>query len=143
MGKRGIIRFMSDYVTVTIPGELAQRAKSLARARRQPVEDIIAEVLDEALPPAASSSALKAENDAAMAREMKAYEALHPTLKADYLGQYVAIREGRLIDHDADPAALYARIVAGYPEEFVWIAPVEEQPLTTLLVRSPRVVMQG
>lgn len=77
-----------------------------------------------------------------MTREMEAYVALHPSLKEDYLGQHVAILDGQLIDHDADPAALYQRIVARYGHRFVWMTAVEEEPLTTLVFRSPRIIPQ-
>lgn len=130
---------MSDYVTVTIPEALVQRAKTLARARQQPIEVVIVELLDAALPPANVLSGPIADEDAAVAREMESYIRLHPTLKADYLGQHVAILDGQLIDHGADPAALYQRIAARYPDRFVWITPVEQEPLATLIFRSPRV----
>jgi hypothetical protein len=73
---------------------------------------------------------------------MEAYVALHPALKADYFGQHVAILDGKLVDHDADPAALYQRVVARYPSRFVWMTAVEEEPLTTLTFRSPRIAPQ-
>jgi len=73
-------------------------------------------------------------------REMEAYITLHPALKAAYMGQHVAILDGQLIDHDSDPAALYERIAARYPDRFVWLTAVEEKPLATLRFRSPRIV---
>lgn len=74
---------------------------------------------------------------------MDAYVALHPSLKANYFGEHVAILEGQLVDHDPDPAALYQRIAAQYPDRFVWLTVVEEEPLTTLAFRSPRIVPQS
>jgi hypothetical protein len=44
-----------------------------------------------------------------------------------------------LIDHDPDHEALYRRIDAQYPDEFVWISPVEEEAIPTLVFRSPRI----
>jgi len=128
---------MSEYVTVTIPEALLRRAKKLARVRRRPVDVVIAELLDRALPDEASSVA-NAEDEAVI-REMEAYIALHPALKANYMGQYVAILDGQLIDHDSDPAALYGRIAAHYPDHFVWLTAVEEEPLATVKFRSPRI----
>lgn len=132
---------MSEYVTVTIPEALLRRAKKLARVRRRPVDVVIAELLDRALPDEASSVA-NAEDEAVM-REMEAYIALHPALKANYMGQHVAILDGQLIDHDSDPAALYGRIAARYPDRFVWLAAVEEEPLATVKFRSPRIAPQS
>jgi hypothetical protein len=132
---------MAEYVTVSIPEALVHRARKLARVRRRPVDTVIAELLDEALPPAEVVVSTEAE-DATVTREMEAYVALHPSLKEDYLGQHVAILDGQLIDHDADPAALYQRIVARYGHRFVWMTAVEEEPLTTLVFRSPRIIPQ-
>ena len=130
---------MAEYVTVSIPEALVHRARKLARVRRRPVDTVIAELLDEALPPAEVVVSTEAE-DATVTREMEAYVALHPSLKADYLGQHVAVLDGQLIDHDNDPAALYQRIVARYGDRFVWMTAVEEEPLTTLVFRSPRIM---
>ena len=69
--------------------------------------------------------------------EMAAYIAMHPMLKEQYFGQYVAIYQGKLIDHDTDRKALYLRIDEKYPDEFVWISPVEEDPIPTVVFRSP------
>ena len=132
---------MAEYVTVSIPEALVHRARMLARVRRQPVDALIAELLDEALPLAEAAISTEAE-DAAVTREMEAYVALHTSLKADYFGQHVAILDGQLVDHDADPAALYQRIAARYGDRFVWMTAVEEEPLTTLVFRSPRIVPQ-
>lgn len=133
---------MSEYVTVSIPEALLKRARKLARTRRRPVDAVIAELLDGALPPGDDPFPAGHE-EAAVAREMEAYVALHPALVSDYIGQYVAILDGRLIDHDADPAALYQRINTRYPDRFVWLTRVEDEPLTTLAFRSPRIVPQS
>lgn len=127
---------MVEQVTISIPQTLYRRARELALARNQPVDAVLAEVLDEALPPDVAP-----EVDAvAVEREMQAYIALHPMLKQKYLGQHVAIYGGQLIDVDADYGALYTRIDAQYPDTFVWLATVEEEPIRTLVFRSPRIV---
>ena len=52
-------------------------------------------------------------------------------LSDKYLGQYVAVYRGELIDHDVDQVALYLRVKEQYPGEFIWIAPVGEAPEET------------
>ena len=42
---------------------------------------------------------------AAMQREIAAYEAMHSTLVPQFLGYYVAIHQGHLVDHDLDPVS--------------------------------------
>ncbi len=133
---------MAEFATVTIPEALLGRAKKLARARRRPVDVVIAELLDEALPPDEQLPTALTDDEAATRREMEAYIMLHPALQADFMGQHVAILDGRLIDHDPNPASLYERIAARYPDRFVWMTAVEEEPLTTLVFRSPRIMPQ-
>ena len=131
---------MSEYVSVSIPESLARRARELARVRRRPLDAVIAEVLDKALPPSSPTLETDDREDAAAVREMEAYSTLHPTLRKTHLGQHVAILDGQLVDHDSSPEALYQRIVARYPDRFVWQTKVEDEPLATLRFRSPRLI---
>ena len=127
---------MAEQITVSIPQKLYRRVRELARVRKRPVDDVLLEVLDQALPPGDESDVT--DEDTAVEREMKAYIALHPMLKEKYLGRHVAIYGGELIDVDKDYAALYERIDTQYPDEFVWLATVEEEAIPTLVFRSPR-----
>ncbi len=127
---------MAEQINISIPQTLYRRVRVLARARKQPVDDVLVEVLDQALPPDDESDIT--DEEAAVEREMQAYIALHPMLKKKYLGQHVAIFGGQLIDVDEDYGALYERIDAQYPDQFVWLATVEEEAIPTLVFRSPR-----
>ena len=70
--------------------------------------------------------------------EIAAYHRLHPTLLAEYAGEFVAIAEEKLVDHDVDKLALYRRIQTRYPEQFVLVRRVDRAPEPELHVRSPR-----
>lgn len=70
--------------------------------------------------------------------EVDAFRRLHPELLESYLNQYVAIFQGKLVDHDADKLALYKRIEVAYPNDFVLMRPVLEQPEREFYFRSPR-----
>ena len=129
---------MAEQVSISIPQPIYRRVRELARLRNRSVDDVLIEVLDQALPPDDIPDV--AEEDAAVEREMQAYIALHPMLKEKYLGQHVAIYNGQLIDVDEDYGALYRRIDAQYPDEFVWLATVEEEAMPTLVFRSPRLL---
>ena len=126
---------MIEQISVTIPQRLYQRVRKLAHARNQSVDDVLTEVLDQALP--ANDSPANSE-DEAVEKEMQAFIALHQMLKEKYLGQHVAIFGGKLIDVDEDYSALYQRIDAEYPDQFVWMAQVTDDPMPTLVFRSPR-----
>jgi hypothetical protein len=127
---------MADQVIVSIPQKLYRRVRELAYAHDRPVDDMLVEVLDQALPPDDEPDVN--DEDRGVEREMQAYITLHPMLKEKYLGQHVAVYGGQLIDMDEDFAALYERIEAQYPDEFIWLTTVEEEAMPTLVFRSPR-----
>ena len=75
--------------------------------------------------------------DDPLAAEEAAFVAMHPTLQADYLGEYVAIYQQALVDHDADLAALTKRVYERFGNTAVWISPVKEQIYEEWTNRSP------
>ncbi len=76
----------------------------------------------------------------AVAREEAAFYRLHADLWQKYPGEYVAVYNEELVDHDPDQVALYLRVKARYPGQFVWIAPVRETAVEEYVMRSPRFV---
>ncbi len=76
--------------------------------------------------------------EVAMRREEAAFRKLHSSLYKKYAGEYVALHNEQLIDHDSNQVALYRRIRQQHPGEFVWIGPVNESPDEVLVFRSPR-----
>jgi hypothetical protein len=71
-------------------------------------------------------------------REMEAYRAMHAELKQRFLGKYVAIHDGKLVDHDADRRTLSRRVRQKYGSAAVLITPVEEEPEREFLMLSPQ-----
>jgi hypothetical protein len=132
---------MEMPITVTLSNEWSERVKRAAKLQRQNVVEVIETALNYALPRAYDDFAQidLAESSDLLTPEMQTFISMHPMLKENYFGQYVAIYNGKLIDHDTDHAALYSRIDAQYPDEFVWISPVEEKPIPTMVVLSPRI----
>jgi hypothetical protein len=63
---------------------------------------------------------------------------MHPRLIESYLGDYVAIFQGEVIDHDEDVVALTQRIGEKLPNEVVLIRQVEKSAERILNMRSPR-----
>lgn len=80
----------------------------------------------------------------ALAREQKIreeaarYRAQHSVLFPIYAGQYIAMLNGELLDHDAEIGPLYHRIRARYGDAPVLITPVTDEPLPVLNMRSTR-----
>jgi len=130
---------MAAPITITFSGELAEKIQHLASLREQNIDTLLETLVNQAWPDAEEAFNDFAEPEEVASPEMQAYIALHPMLKEKYFGQYVAIYGGALIDHDPDHAALYRRIDAQYPDEFVWISLVEEEAIPTLVFRSPRI----
>lgn len=79
----------------------------------------------------------------ALAREQKIREessrfrSQHSALRAAYLGEYVAMRNGEVVDHAGDLNELYLRIRARFGDEPILIAPVTDESIPTYSMRSP------
>lgn len=110
--------FYALFQEVIEEADLADKAASVLRPR----------------PPTSLDDELEQIVDA----EIVAYHRLHPTLLAEHAGEFVAVAEQKLVDHDVDKLALYRRIQARYPEQFVLVRRVEHVPEPELHVRSPR-----
>lgn len=70
--------------------------------------------------------------------ESKAFKAMHADLLQQYKGEYVAIHDGNVVDHDADIHALNHRIRARYGHRAILLQQVAEQPENELVIRSPK-----
>lgn len=134
---------MALSTTVKVSEDVAEKLQELVRLRRQNVNALLETLVNQAWLQAGEEIDEHFESndlpDDAPTPAMQEYITLHPMLKEKYLGQYVAIYQGKLIDHDAEHADLYRRIDDQYPDEFVWISLVEEEAISTLSFRSPRI----
>lgn len=79
------------------------------------------------------------EHRSVMEENVDAYRAMHGELVEHYLGQYVAICDGELVDHDPDPLLLLERIRQNYPDQVVLRRKVERAPERELRIRHPSV----
>lgn len=131
---------MTQNINVTLSDQAYRRIKRWAKARQLDLGDAIADFLVENLPDSDMLVIPPATADPHIEREKAAYLRLYPQLKAQYAGQYVAIYNGQLVDHDADYGALFERIDDRYPDTFVWLTRVGDEPMGTIRFRSPRFV---
>lgn len=129
---------MLKQVTISIPQSLYQRVRELARSRNVPVDAVLETAVS--LVEADPHPQAELQATTAMAREEAAYRAQHETLLAHYAGQYVAIFQGQLIDHDSDELVLLRRLDADYPHDIVLMKRVESLPQPVLRFRSPRLL---
>jgi hypothetical protein len=77
----------------------------------------------------------------AIARESQAYIQQHAALLTQYHGRYIAMLEGKVVDDDADEVALSRRVRARYGKQPVLITPVLREPIQSVTVHSPRLMM--
>lgn len=67
-----------------------------------------------------------------ISEESAMYRQQYPELKEKYLGQYIAMHLGKVVDHDIDEDALWKRVRQRYGRTPVLILRVEETPDRTL-----------
>ena len=117
---------------IDLDDQTAEKLKRTAAVRGIGVAELLDEVIAHYL--ADQAEATRAPID----REQQAYEAQHAQLLADYVGQYIALRQGQVVDQDPDRSALGRRVRARYADEPVLITRVGAEPRQTIVVRGPR-----
>jgi hypothetical protein len=136
------VEIVGVQVTLTVPDELYRQAEAVAKATNQAVAEVLVESIrldwhttidDASWPPLPDD-----EEHQEMAREEAAYRAIHAELYARFPGQYVAVYQGQLVDHDTDANALFERIDKDYPDEIVLMTQVREAPEQEFTILSPR-----
>lgn len=127
---------MNTKVTLKVPEELYNHAKKIARRDQRKVADVLAEFawigsnfISNNPGSTESSTELKAEEET--------YLNMHPWLKEKYLGEYVAIYNEELVDHDVSLNELSIRIYKRFGNTPIWISKVKENPVEEWTFRSP------
>jgi len=131
---------MAKQVTLELPDLLYARAQELAYQQKQGITEVITDLLNEALI-VGEQTVGETKPDPTVQREVNAYLEMHPRLIRDYLGKYVAIFQGKLVDQDTNFSTLMRRIEVQYPTDFVLVKKVENEPIRTITVRSPRYIL--
>ena len=63
-----------------------------------------------------------------ISKESEVFRQRYPELKEKYLGQYIAMHQGEIVDHDADEDALWERVRQRFGRTPVLILRVEDTP---------------
>ncbi len=124
---------MDTQVTLTLPEPVYREAQKVAQATHRDVQDVLTEALARTFQPLPVH-----EDRPAMLREIEAFRAMHEQLVEEYIGEYVAVYQGEVVDHDPDPVALSLRVQAQYPGKTVLRRKVELRPELVVRFRSPR-----
>jgi hypothetical protein len=109
---------------ITVKPELYERVKKAAKAQNTSVDDFLSQGI---------RYYLWELDRRKISEESKIYHQRHEELKAQYLGMYIAMLEGEVVDHDHDFSALYQRVRQHFGQTAVMITQVKETaelPLT-------------
>lgn len=126
---------MGREIRLVLPDSVYSQVETVARRANRPVAEVVADAVASAFPPLDVN-----QGRLAMQSEASAYQAMHAELWQHYPGQYVAIYQGAVVDHDKNEVKLLERVEQRYPEEVVLIRQVQATLPGDLVVRSPRFV---
>lgn len=114
---------MDSGQPLVIPSHLMERARRLARQQERQIHEVVADALQRGLP-LLEEATVPAEQE----QEFEAFQRLYPLWRGEFAGEYVAVHGGQLIDHDPAFEKLLERIDTLYPNEFVLIRPIQDEP---------------
>lgn len=126
---------MTKQITLTLPDEVYEQIQQTADADQRSIADVLTDTIVQATPVFSVDP-----RRPAMLREQEAYRSLHSDLLKKYEGDFVAVYQGVVIDHDADGLALSMRVRQQQPGAVILIRQVLPQVERVLHFRSPRLV---
>ena len=123
---------MLKQIMLSLPEDIYRQVQQVAMTTQSNVTDVLLDTISNTFAPYPVNP-----NRAAMKKEIAAYKTMHAELVKKYLGQHVALYQGKLVAHNADPVALHQHITAKYPGEVVLCRKVQEEAEPVLHMRSP------
>jgi hypothetical protein len=117
---------------------ILNRSDLVERLQQVAIEEATSaeELLDRAVAEFLENVALQKLKD-----ETLAFEQMHSQLVQQYLGEYVAVHNGAVVDHDVDARSLHLRIRARFGQMPILLRQItEDVELPELIVRSPKLV---
>jgi hypothetical protein len=125
---------MESPVPATILDQIRSLATPLNAKERLALIQTIAD-----MPPAVESNvAPSAQRRSQLAAEQAAWYARPPGERARYRGEFVAVRDGQVVDHDPDQRTLYLRVRARFGHTPVLIIRADWGEAPVYTVYSPR-----
>lgn len=114
-----------------MPTDLIREAKALAARRGQTLTAVVAEALSRSL------GVVEGE-PSGIERDMAWYATQHKQLVRRYHGQYVAVIDQAIVDHDRNFDALARRVFAKHGHRSIFMPLVADEVTPEVRVRSPR-----
>ena len=124
---------MTKQITLSLPDEVFEQIQQAADADQRPIADVLTETIVQATPIFSVDP-----RRPAMMREQAAYKAMHADLLREHEGEFVAVYQAEVIDHDFDELALSTRVRQRWPSAVILIRQVLPQVERKLHFRSPR-----
>jgi hypothetical protein len=119
----------SSTLTISVPKEVLEELDEIVRLEGLPAEQVVGKAVIHYY-----YQVSRQKIDA----EAEAFRRKHARLRAKYLGCYIAMHNGRVVDHDRDLSALNRRIRKQFGKTPVLMRLVEAEPERVLVFRSPR-----
>jgi len=116
-----------------VPTELVREAKAMAARRGQALTTIVAEALARSL----DAGGEPPQRAGDLQRDIAWFHKHRPKLLRRYRGEYVAIVEAAVVDHDRDFGALASRVFARFGNRNVYMPRIQAGEATAR-IRSPR-----
>lgn len=120
--------------TVAVEPELYKRVENAARERQVNVDGILAEAV---------RRYLWELDRRKISEESARYRQQHAELAPQYLGQYIAMRDGQVVDHDSEFQPLRQRVRQRFADTPVMITLVEPAAETDLTRHGFRMETPG
>lgn len=114
--------------TILLRDDLQKTLEQEARLESKTINEIVNEAVE---------NYVRDKQRRKIDKEIAAFETMHTNLKRKYLGEWVAIDQGQLVDHDADRVTLYKRVRARFGRKSVLIRQVQEQAVEEIWIRTP------
>jgi hypothetical protein len=111
--------------TLTLNAQIIAQLKYIAAERGIGVEELAEEAL---------TQFLRDEARRTLQLEAGAFRAMHADLLDKYPNEYVAIHQGRVVDHDTNQLALFKRLDEQYPGIPILVTQVTPESKSTTLV---------
>lgn len=116
-----------------IPSDVIREAKALAARRGITLAGFVADTLARAL----REPDGQGDHDGDLSSEMRWFERNRERLSREFAGEYLAIIDAEVIDHDQDFDALAERVFAAHGARSVFM-PRADKAAREVHVRSPR-----
>ncbi len=132
-------------IQVSLPEHTIGKLRQAAERKGTDISELLDRAIERYLAdePSIPDQGWGTERDGQIAqieREQRAYEAQHKRLLVKYGGQYIAMRQGKVVDHDEDSSALWQRVYKRFGRQPILITPVLHETRQTIVVRSPRLL---